>query len=271
MTKKIALVGTAGSAVEVPFGDPDWEIWGVGNRAAYVTRATRWFELHRLAGEPRDWAAEWRRIIKTWSDECEVWMFYPEDGLGPQIIPFDPKPLVDKFGSFFMTSSFSWMMAQAIEEGATEIGLWGVDMEYGTEYVQQRTGLRHFIEIAKVKGIMVRRVVSSGIAYEPIPYPFWQDDPLLAKLSLRQTATLENIKTITDSIQITQSMIERNKGALSEIDTMLSGDPDLGERRKSLVKETGEMVTRLDGFRQDIAHLNGLRDEQLWVHNYLLP
>ena len=70
-----------------------------------------------------------------------------------------------------------------------EIGIWGVEMEHGTEYREQRVGFRHFIDLAKEIGIPVTRLVSGGLAYEPVPSPFWQDDPLLSKLAKRTQET----------------------------------------------------------------------------------
>lgn len=273
--KRIALVGTAPSGVHAPFKDESWEIWGVGKRGEYVTRATRWFELHRLDGEKAGWADEWRRLMRSWSDECEIWMFYPEPDLGPKIIAMDPKPLIAKYGTFFMTSSFSWMMAQAIEEGANEIGLWGVDMEYGTEYRQQRVGLRHFIEVAKIKGIKVTRVVSSGIALEPVPYPFWMDDPLLAKISLRNDVLRSNRNSALRESEKFKESIVKLRGALEEIDRQKESKPRLAKwlnERAAKIRRDIESICDAERLAiNDAKMLDGSLEELRWLEDYLRP
>jgi hypothetical protein len=259
--KRIALVGTAPSRASAPYDDLSVEIWGVGNRAPEVKRATRWFELHRLAGEPPDWQVEWRKAIKAWPKDFELWMLYPEPDLAEKVVHIDTAPLVAKYGTYFMTSSFSWMMAIAIEEILAtgepgEILLYGVDMEFGTEYREQRNGLRHFIEIAKVLGIYVRRVVTSGIAYEPIPYPLWQDDPLLAKIKLRSDWIKEQLEPARHTVKTYQSMLDQNIGILRILKEMKAAEEfDIDARIKMI----------------SIAKMEGAHDEQSWMHDYLMP
>src|SRR3990167_8308310 len=163
--RKIALVGTASSGAGAPYDDLSFEIWGVSARAAYVTRANRWFELHRLDGEPPEWAASWRKTIADFTHDIgEVLMFWPEYKLAQKVTAYPYQQIADRFGTYFMTSSFSWMMALAIDEmrpldkdgypvafhNGDEISIFGVDMEHGTEYQKQRTGFRHFIDIARL-------------------------------------------------------------------------------------------------------------------------
>lgn len=276
--RKIALVGTAPSGRFAPFNDLTWELWGVGLRANYFTRANRWYEIHRLDGEEPGWAAEWRNLMKAWSHECDIYMFYPED-IGPKIVKFDPAPLIARFGQYFMTSSFSWMMAQAmIETNVEEIGIWGVDMEYGTEYRQQRVGLRHFIEVAKILGIKVTRVSSSGIAYEPIPYPFWMDDPLMSKVQLRHKKYIEKRTEIAYSVERLANQMVRAEGAVEQFRSLLKSEAISTEMRQVIV----DRVTSLDGIandtrrtltieRDDLKKTEGALEELDWLEDYLQP
>ena len=140
--RRIALVGTTNSGAQAPFDDQSFDIWGVSARAVYVTRADRWFELHRLDGEPKEWADNWRKTVKKFSHDVELMMFYPEPDLGPKVVTYPAERITARFGTYFMTSTFSWMMALAIDEMCPvskkwkpgEIALYGVEMEYGTEY-----------------------------------------------------------------------------------------------------------------------------------------
>lgn len=279
MTKKVAIVGTAPSGINAPFEDKSWDIWGCGLRAGHVCRASRWYELHRLDGEPRPWAIEWRKAMKDWPQDCPIYMFYPEPDLGKEVTKFDPQPLIAKYGTFFMTSSFSWMIAQAIEEGYTEISLWGVDMEYGTEYRQQRVGLRHFIETAKLLGVNVTRVATSGIAYEPVPYPFWQDDPLLAKLDLR----LRKSKELRQEAELTRDgmrvKLERNRGKVEILKELEKDSTKEDFVLSTWLSEATQRCSRyIDGMQSalidataQIHKYEGSMEEIQWCEDYLRP
>lgn len=269
--KKIALVGTASSGKEAPYNDPSWEIWGVSARANYVTRADKWFELHRLDGEPPGWAAEWRKTLKKFGGDIPaLYMIYPEPDLHHNVVQYPVNYMIEKYGSFFFTSTFSWMMAMAIEAKPEEIGIWGVDMEYGTEYKQQRAGFHHFILLAKSKGIKVTRLATSGMAYEPIPYPMWQDDPILQKNTFRRKQTIETLETLNGSLENTRKLIACNRALYN----FLSSNPtkkDIEGKRERLEKEYANLMETSSSLSRDIVEAEGALSEQSWLADYLQP
>lgn len=278
--RKIALVGTASSGVAAPYYDKSWEIWGVSSRASYVTRADRWYELHRLDGEPPDWAARWRvEMKKMMSDVPVVYMMYPEPELGLNIKQYPYEQISARFGTYFMTSTFSWMMAQAIDElrpfAATpvpgEIAIYGVDMEYGTEYRQQRVGFRHFMDLAKYAGIPVTRLADSGLAYEPVPYPMWQDDPLLSKISLRSASVKKRLADRNDTIRITQQMIAGQRAVITLLEELESKPVDLKDRLARADKMLRDLISTSADISKDIVSLESADAEQQWMSDYLQP
>lgn len=279
MTRRIALVGTASSGVSAPYDDPSFEIWGVSARAAYVTRADRWFELHRLDGEPQDWADKWRETLRGFTHDVELLMLYPEANLGPRVTAYPHDRIVARFGTYFMTSTFSWMMALALDEMCPaggnwepgEIGLFGVDMEYGTEYRQQRAGLRHFIDMARVMGVTVTRLASGGLAYEPVPYPLWQDDPLLNKLALRNRETKDKLGRFDKSIRMTRTMIAQNQALIDEIEAVGKSGYDAAARVAALRKELAGLMETSSQLSRDIVHWEAVDAEQQWLDDFLQP
>lgn len=275
--RRIALVGTASSGSAAPFNDKSYEIWGVSARASYVTRADRWFELHRLEGEPKAWADSWRNTIRSFSHDIpEVLMMYPEYDLAPKVTPYPYDRIVARFGTYFMTSTFSWMMALAIDElrpvgGAAvdgEIAIFGVDMEYGTEYRQQRNGFRHFIDLAHVLGISVSRMATGGLAFEPVPYPMWQDDPLLCKLEYRNKEAREKLAQIEKAQRTTCTLIAQNRAILDEIERFGDGY-DKDKRRASVEKELAGLMRLSSDASRDIVYHQAVSDEQAWFRDYL--
>ena len=277
--KKIALIGTAESSAYGPYDDASWEIWGVSARAKCVTRADRWFEIHRLDGEGKQWAENWRKVLKVFSHDVELVMFYPEPDLCPNVTAYPTERIADRFGTFFMTSSFSWMMALAIDELRPlngkpidgEIGIWGVEMEYGTEYREQRSGFRHFIDLARVMGIRVTLLSAGGLAMEPVPYPLWQDDPLLCKLAQRNNAVQTNLKTYEESLRLTRSMLAQNQGAMQEIERSKKKGYRRAERIASLEKEHEGLMQTSGQLSKDITQSEGVNEEQRWLRDYLSP
>ena len=277
--RKIAMVGTASSGSAAPYADESWEVWGVSCRANYVTRATRWFELHRLFGEPEEWTNSWRESIKIFSKDVDLYMLYPEPALGPSVVQYPYERIVDRFGTYFMTSTFSWMMALAIDEMAPvgkiakdcEIGIWGVEMEYGTEYRQQRTGFRHFIDLAGALGITVTRLAAGGLVYEPVPYPLWQDDPLLCKLEQRSTITRLKLEKYDRAMKATRNLIAQNRAVLEEIEKSRGKGYRSAERKAFLEKEIGGLMEESARLSRDITQEEGANEEQRWLRDYLAP
>ena len=280
--RRIAMVGTASSGAKAPFGDPSWEIWGVSSRHKHVTRANRWFELHRLDGEDQNWARQWRAALKGFTGDIpELLMLYPEPDLAPKVTQYPYQRIIDRFGSFFNTSSFSWMMGLALDEmvpqgtvakpGECEIAVYGVDMEYGTEYRHQRVGLRHYIDVARVLGVSVTRLANSGLAYEPVPYPMWQDDPLLGKLSLRSAQTRDNIKNFDDSLRLTRTMIAQNHAVRGSIEQSIQPSWDPQQRLKELDRELEGLIKTSQQLSKDVVHWTAVDEEQSWLFDYLQP
>jgi hypothetical protein len=277
--RRVALVGTSNSGEDAPFADPSYEIWGVSARAQYVTRADRWFELHRIEGEPRQWANNWRETVKTFSQDCELIMFYPEPELGPKVTTYPTERITARFGTYFMTSTFSWMMALAIDEMCPlnetwkpgEIALFGVDMEFGTEYREQRVGLRHFIDLARVLGIAVIRLANGGLSYEPIPYPFWQDDPLISKLDMRTERNQQNLANLDVGIRNTHIMIAENNAISAEIDRFQQEGYSIEGRQAELDKELKALTDTSRETSKEIVRREGILEEQKWLRDYLSP
>jgi hypothetical protein len=158
---KIALVGSAPSSVRnAPYGDPSWKIWGCSPGVYGVaTRVDVWFETHLYEpGQPWfspeycQWlAALPGRGVKLFVGHEEAAQKLP----GAEVYPYEA--ILKKYDDchWFCTSSLFWMMAAAIEAGATKIGFWGVDMAANEEYEMQRAGIHYLTYIARAQGIEV--------------------------------------------------------------------------------------------------------------------
>jgi hypothetical protein len=114
-------------------------------------RSNVWWELHRYEPGQQWFSPEYCQFLKA-HPKVMVAEPTPEIPNG-EVLPVDE--LVAKYSPYFFTSSIAWMMAVAIEMGATKIGLWGVDMAATEEYEAQRAGLHYFALIARQRGIEV--------------------------------------------------------------------------------------------------------------------
>lgn len=290
MPRKIALVGTHPSGAGAPFNDKSWEVWGVSARAHYFTRATRWYELHRIDGtfdKPGE-ADMWRGKLK---EQCAsqrlggeeivpvpIKMMFPEPGLG-DVVPYPTQEIADRFGTFFMTSTFAWMSAELIHEccpmgkfaePGTTVGVWGIEMEYGTEYRAQRAGFRHFLKLAEHLGIEVMRRPAGGLIYEPVPYPFWQDDPIGCKLRERNKEASAKAKQKEAAVYECRERISYAKGQVEILQ-----DLEQTEQVKELIVKHSNNLNNLMAMLPDAikehVYWSAIDDEQKFFLDYISP
>jgi hypothetical protein len=71
----------------------------------------------------------------------------------------------------WFSSSISYCIALAIEEGYTDVGLYGIDLESGEEYISQFTGCAHLMDVARDRGINIYLPQGCGLVRDLKPYP----------------------------------------------------------------------------------------------------
>jgi len=150
---KVAIVGTSpNSFFEAPYKDESWEIWGLNGAYERIPRYNRWFEIHsvehhRKTGTPPGY-------MEHLQNAASLGRLYTKEPFPYETLRLPKDKLIEQFGSYF-TSTIAWMIGFAIQEGATEIGLWGVDMTGPDEYQKQRAGCEYLLGYAKGKGIKI--------------------------------------------------------------------------------------------------------------------
>lgn len=222
---KIAIVGSAPTSIHLaPVADPAWQIWGCSPASVgLLTRVDRWFELHAFepgtAAFKRDYSPEY--LVFLAALKCPVEMISTHLQV-PKSRAYPKMEMLAEFGSYFFTSTVSWMLAQAIMERPDEIGLWGVDMAASTEYAQQRPACHHFIDLAQRKGIIVTVPPESDLLEPPPLYGFCEMLPQWKRLQARK-AELQDAFDHFES-QRAQNVFESNKRAvaIAEINYMLN-------------------------------------------------
>jgi hypothetical protein len=169
--KKVAICGFAESYKLAPFDDPSIEVWGLNELWKYLPRWDRWWEVHdaeTLGVTKRDLSdGEQKRHLEWLSKHHgpnKLIYMQPQfcDGRFPNAVPMELDRLCETFMRYF-TSSIGYMVGQAIADGYSWIGLYGIDLASDIEYQQQRANTELFVGIALGLGIEVELAPTSAI------------------------------------------------------------------------------------------------------------
>jgi len=192
----------------------------------------------------------------------------PEDVTKEVTGPFEANVVLDKghlknkYGRMWLSSTISYALAQAIEESATEISIYGIDMESGEEYVTQFAGARHLIDLAKFIGISVSVPAWCGLLRDPAPYPdrfetyealwFQNRIAMLSGIVSQKVSEHENRK----------AELYRKEGAirtLADIAQNFEGKvkTEATEAMARLDKERNEQMIQQANLSAEISHFNG--------------
>jgi len=213
---KIALIGSAPASVRLaPYHDESWKIWGCSPGVYGIApRTDVWFELHRYEPGQTWFSAEYCLFLQKYKGV--VFMAEKRAEIpNSETLPVDG--MVEKYGPYFFTSSLAWMMALAIDVGATKIGLWGVDMAANEEYGDQRAGLHYFAMVAASRGIEVGIPPESDL-FTPRPlYGISELDHGQIKLTARRRELETRLAEAQQQLSFQQGHVHFLQGALDDL------------------------------------------------------
>lgn len=207
-----------------PYKDETWEIWACSpSNYQLLPRVTRWFELHKAEqllswdGMSQDHYVDW--IAYHSHEEHKKFDLYMIDQeYVPHAKTFPADQLIEEFSAYFFTSSFSWMIAWAIQLKAMEIGIYGIDMTTLEEYRNQRPHFQHFIWLARERGIKVTVPIESDILQPPPLYGYAYTMPMARKLAVRERELRKRIAEAEAERKKLDLVIERLTGSLDDND-----------------------------------------------------
>lgn len=229
---KIALVGTCPSSrMLAPYADKSWEIWACSPDNAYgrLPRISAWFEIHGdlLWPESSEWGAP--RYVE-WLNSQNFKIYAIDNSAIKNAEEFPKDKMLEKFGYYFFTSTFSWAFALALVKGATDIGLYGIDMSVNSEYAHQRPALQHFIWLAAQSGVRVTAPDESDILRPPPLYGYADATPMGRKLAVRERELQGRVDQMKRQAEELARNIAFLDGAIEDIDYV----------RKTWPQETNE-------------------------------
>lgn len=232
--KKIAIVGRAPSSMNLaPFDDHEWEIWSLSNAASLnlIKRWDRWFELHNLDEGVKRWGAEYKEWLAK--DHGKPLYISSANPLAPYGTPYPWEQVFAKFGRY-LNNSISEMICLAAIEGATHIGLYGVDMAQADlaahdgngEYQHQRPSCEYHLGIARGMGIEIILPEECDLLKCARIYAYHDDEGNLFRkskarkkeLQQRQREAQQNVANLKAQLQQWEMTVAKFEGALEDND-----------------------------------------------------
>lgn len=170
---KAAIVGLSGDGANVPWDDPEWQVWGLNGghmrgglflRPDGRFRADRWFQMHPPnccdPGE-LDWL---QRLddgdvppVPTYVRAVDMahWTAtYPKAAEAGLFLPYPEKDIAEQFPGCWFANTFCLEIALALSQGATEIGLFGTECAgWGREVAVERPAVAFWMGLICGAGV----------------------------------------------------------------------------------------------------------------------
>ena len=149
--KKVAIIGCGTSRNNAPYDDKEWECWGLNE--VDQKRADRWFEMHEL------YASNEKEV--KWLKKCKkpIYMIKVYEEI-PMSVKFPLVNIVAKLVGcpMYFTCTFAYQIALAIHEEFETIGLFGVNLPYGSprERLVETPCTEYWIGVANGFGIEIQ-------------------------------------------------------------------------------------------------------------------
>ena len=289
--RKIAIFGTTPSRMEGPWQDDSgWERWTIGPGGKDAHNWERLFEVHGTW--PKDFDGYLndlslvkppKQIItlpqpdgvsKTWADAIANWKRqhdHPDDiikGDWSAVVPFPRERVLDRFlRRVWFTSSIAWCIALAIDEGATDIGMWGIDLESGEEYISQFIGCAHLLDLARLAGVNVSMPKGCGLLRDPSPYPDRSETLLALTLEKKVKFIGDHLRMMEPQYESMKAELHRTEGRLMTLREGGAPPERLQETEQALLRlniETGGALANIQQLRGELGATNFYRRMFVW-------
>ncbi len=202
--KKIAIIGCSDHKEKAPWGDDEWEMWGVNNLYISLTPAQmknvgKWFEIHNIEKllngqflrrkDPKFRGQDVNNYIADLAKlPCPIYMQKHWDEV-PTSIVYPIQDIINILKTDYFTNTVSYEIAIAIigiMQGLYDptIGIWGVDMAVksdlmgNSEYSHQKPSCEFFLGLAAGMGINIILPPESDLLKARFLYAF--NDPELS-------------------------------------------------------------------------------------------
>jgi hypothetical protein len=166
---KVILIGKGYGCANAP---KEGETWGIcqSTKRPFVKRIIDMND-YSLWG---DFEAKMDRLSRKMASENNI-PYY-------DLTNYPIKEIIEFFGVDYFSNTVDYALALAIYDGATEIDLYGVNMELGSEYEFEKPGVEFWIGLAMGRGIKVavfgdRSTILKTKDKKLYGYGTWQKQP----------------------------------------------------------------------------------------------
>ena len=146
--------------------------------------------------------------------------------------------------------------------------MYGVELDFGTEYREQRAGVRHFLQLAEHMGVELTLWSGGGLVYDPLPYPHWTEQPLVQKMKFRRDNIEKESEDLKSNIEKVRAQYHETKGRLREVSEQKEPDFDrieLLQKQLDQIEETGNSIQKKYDF------CRGAKHEMDYMKDYMSP
>lgn len=263
--RKIAIFGTTPSRMEGPIADDSgWERWTIGPGGKDVHGWERLYEIHGV------WPPEFKDYLDSLAavqPPREVWTLRPmPEWPANKVLP--RQQLLEVFQrKIWFSSSISYCLAHAILERPSDIGLWGIDLESGEEYISQFVGCAHFLDLAQHLGINVHLPLGCGLLRDPAPYPDRYETNLALTLERKfnfLNAQLQQMQPQYDSLK---AEVHRHEGRVLALREGKAPAEIVTQAEQALLKlniQLGGMAQQINTMQGEIGSTQFYRRMFVW-------
>ena len=167
--RKIGILGGAATLKHAPWFDPTWELWAHATCRHLCKRdPDLLWDLHppELWRDPKkkNWDPKYPDWLKTNRLPIMMQEAYPDV---PASIKYPFSTMITEFPRGYMTNHVAYMVALALMEGVTHIGVFGCDYATGSEYGPQRGSVEYWLGVAEGRGVQVLLPPGCDLLHKP--------------------------------------------------------------------------------------------------------
>jgi hypothetical protein len=167
--RKVAMVGGASTMRFTPWMDPTWEIWAHASCRHLCKRdPDLLWDLH----PPELWRDAKK---KTWDPKYATWIktnrvpMMMQDVYAdvPSSMRYPIEVIQTEFQMGYMTNHLAYMVALALVQGVTHIGVFGCEYDTNSEYGPQRGSAEYWLGVAYGRGAHICLPPQSTLLNKP--------------------------------------------------------------------------------------------------------
>ena len=170
--RKVLIYGAGYGRDEAPLDDPDWAVWTC-NLITPVDadgrlRVSAWFDLHERCAQSDD--------DMRWIARCPFPLYVPPSlmNASERAVLFPLEAVLTEFPDAPFSCTFAFQIALALQLGFETIGLFGVELAYGSrrERTVEWACVNWWVGFAEGRGVEILRPQTSRLGRHPVLYGF---------------------------------------------------------------------------------------------------